>query len=52
MRRLRVTEAHDYDLVGELVDAPERLYTPAPQLASPFPILSSAPRANQSIPAR
>jgi ribosomal protein S12 methylthiotransferase len=52
MRRLRVTEAHDYDLVGELVDAPEQFYTPAPQLASPFPILSSTPRAGQFIPAR
>jgi len=52
MRRLRVTEAHDYDLVGELVDAPEQLYSPAPQLASPFPILSSTPRAGQFIPAR
>jgi len=52
MRCLRVTEAHDYDLVGELVDAPERLNTPAPQLASPFPILPSAPRASQSIPVR
>jgi ribosomal protein S12 methylthiotransferase len=52
MRRLRVTEAHDYDLVGELVDAPEQFYPPAPQLASPFPILSSTPRAGQFIPAR
>jgi ribosomal protein S12 methylthiotransferase len=52
MRRLRITEAHDYDLVGELVDAPERLYTPAPQLSTPFPILPSAARASQSIPAR
>jgi ribosomal protein S12 methylthiotransferase len=52
MRRLRVTEAHDYDLVGELVDAPEQLYSPAPQLARPFPILSSTPRAGQFIPAR
>jgi ribosomal protein S12 methylthiotransferase len=52
MRRLRITEAHDYDLVGELVDAPERLYTAAPQLATPFPILPSTPRASQSIPAR
>src|SRR5689334_15934312 len=41
MRRLRVTEAHDYDLVGELVDAPERIHpTAAPQLANPFPILT------------
>jgi len=52
MRRLRITEAHDYDLVGELVDAPEQLYTPAPQLANPFPILPSASRAGQSIAVR
>ena len=24
MRRMRITEAHDYDLVGELIDAPPR----------------------------
>jgi len=41
MRRLRITEAHDYDLVGELVDAPERIHSVAsPQLANPFPILT------------
>ena len=36
MRRIRITQAHDYDLVGSLVDAPE---PPAP--APPFPILTS-----------
>jgi len=41
MRRLRITEAHDYDLVGELVDAPERIHSvAAPQLTNPFPILT------------
>ncbi|HEY6991898.1 MAG TPA: 30S ribosomal protein S12 methylthiotransferase RimO [Bryobacteraceae bacterium] len=41
MRRLRITEAHDYDLVGELVDAPERIHSiAAPQLANPFPIFT------------
>ena len=41
MRRLRITETHDYDLVGELVDAPERIHSvAAPQLANPFPILT------------
>ncbi len=35
MRTLRITEAHDYDLVGELIDVPE---TMAP--VNPFPILS------------
>jgi ribosomal protein S12 methylthiotransferase len=38
-RRLRITEAHDYDLVGELIDAPP------PSLSTsklnPFPILAS-----------
>ncbi|HZQ56194.1 MAG TPA: 30S ribosomal protein S12 methylthiotransferase RimO [Bryobacteraceae bacterium] len=38
IRRIRITEAHDYDLVGELVDAPERFFT-ARQAANPFPIL-------------
>jgi ribosomal protein S12 methylthiotransferase len=41
-RLLRVTEAHDYDLVGELVDQPENSFTPARQAANPFPILQSA----------
>ena len=40
MRRLRITEAHDYDLVGELVDVPERTH------ANPFPILPAAPQMN------
>jgi hypothetical protein len=42
MRLLRVTEAHDYDLVGELVDAPEADYVRAAQAANPFPILAQA----------
>jgi hypothetical protein len=41
MRRLRVTEAHDYDLVGELVDAPEHIHSVvASQSANPFPIFT------------
>jgi ribosomal protein S12 methylthiotransferase len=39
MRMMRVTEAHDYDLVGELVDASESAYVRA---ANPFPILAQA----------
>ncbi len=40
MRLMRVTEAHDYDVVGRLVDAPERMQRlQAP--ASPFAILPS-----------
>ena len=41
-RRMRITEAHDYDLTGELIDDP-----PAERPAAVFPILSaSAPRAS------
>ncbi|MBV9084088.1 MAG: radical SAM protein, partial [Acidobacteriaceae bacterium] len=42
MRMFRVTEAHDYDLVGELVDTPERPYRTTAQASTPFPILPSA----------
>jgi len=39
IRRLRITEAHDYDVVGEIVDLPETDWrTPAQPM---FPILSS-----------
>jgi ribosomal protein S12 methylthiotransferase len=48
MRTLRITEAHDYDLVGELVDLPESRYI-APQIANPFPILNSHPAQTFSI---
>ena len=49
MRTLRVTEAHDYDLVGELVDAPEKRYTAPQTAANPFPILHSHPAHSFSI---
>jgi len=39
MRKLRVTEAHDYDLVGEIMDTPEPGWQAQPQFQ--FPILSS-----------
>lgn len=42
IRRIRITEAHDYDLVGELIDAPVRR-EPSPVLLNPFHILA-APR--------
>lgn len=42
MRRLRITEAHEYDLVGELVDAPEQRRSVSEEV---FPILQSTPRA-------
>lgn len=39
IRRMRITEAHDYDLVGGLIDeAPPAMPIPA---ANPFPILSA-----------
>ncbi len=41
IRRVRITKAHDYDVVGELIDAPESSYTALHQSANPFPILSS-----------
>ncbi|HSU59098.1 MAG TPA: 30S ribosomal protein S12 methylthiotransferase RimO [Bryobacteraceae bacterium] len=41
-RTFRVTQAHDYDLVGELVDTPERAYSAPPLAANPFPILQTA----------
>ena len=47
MRKIRISEAHDYDLVGELVDEPESAYVQAAQAANPFPILNighSSPR--------
>jgi ribosomal protein S12 methylthiotransferase len=48
IRRLRVTEAHDYDLVGELIDAPEKSFSPS-SLANPFPILTSHPAQTYSV---
>ncbi len=51
IRKLRVTEAHDYDLVGELVDTPEHSYVSPKRELSPFPILPSVtPRT--ALPAR
>ncbi|MCU1295365.1 MAG: MiaB-like tRNA modifying enzyme YliG [Bryobacterales bacterium] len=44
IRTIRVTEAHDYDLVGELVDLPETGYvSPKQSPVSPFQILNSNP---------
>lgn len=52
MRRLRVTEAHDYDVVGELTDAPEQFPSAARQAANPFPILQTRSAQTTSIPVR
>jgi len=38
IRRMRITEAHDYDLVGRLADSPE---SSAPLAREPFPILAA-----------
>ena len=40
IRTVRITEAHDYDVVGELIDLPESSYAALQQSANPFPILS------------
>jgi ribosomal protein S12 methylthiotransferase len=56
MRMLRVTEPHDYDLVGELTDGPERASeNEVAGSANPFPILHvQAPQTARSyaIPVR
>jgi ribosomal protein S12 methylthiotransferase len=48
MRRIRITESHDYDLVGELVDAGEQSLVSS--TTSFFPILESNPALHASIP--
>ena len=47
MRRMRITETHDYDLVGELVDEPEA----APPRRDPFTILTGrdAPPVSRAL---
>jgi ribosomal protein S12 methylthiotransferase len=56
MRTLRVTEAHDYDLVGELTGLPEPRFSKHSQEAiTPFPILQSQTQRavrTSAIPAR
>ena len=47
MRTLRITEAHDYDLIGELVDVPEKSMP-----ANPFPILSAGLGGGHARPLR
>jgi len=42
IRRIRITEAHDYDLIGEVFGKPE---TNLPRFTeNPFPILNAAPK--------
>jgi ribosomal protein S12 methylthiotransferase len=52
MRLLRVTGAHDYDLVGHLTSAPEKSVAPVAQSANPFPILAAQPARAHGIPVR
>ena len=52
MRTLRITEAHDYDLVGELIDGPERDVEDRAQASNPFPILHSVSVPAAGIPVR
>lgn len=40
IRRMRITEAHDYDLIGSLVDSPDA--SPALPKVNPFPILAAS----------
>ena len=42
LRKIRITEAHDYDLIGELIDAGEERTTAAVNAAGPFVILPTA----------
>ncbi|HEY7307003.1 MAG TPA: 30S ribosomal protein S12 methylthiotransferase RimO [Bryobacteraceae bacterium] len=51
MRMLRVTDAHDYDLLGELTGLPEEAYTAMPRNTQLFPILPSGSRT-RGIPVR
>jgi ribosomal protein S12 methylthiotransferase len=52
MRMLRVTQAHDYDLVGELVDASEVNFTQLNRATNPFPILPTTASRAAGIPVR
>ena len=55
IRMMRVTEAHDYDLVGELVDMPERDFAPSADMtaSNPFPILHAGQASKAAaIPVR
>jgi ribosomal protein S12 methylthiotransferase len=53
MRKVRITEAHDYDLVGELVDSAETAFGgQAPATLTPFPIYSQSSSRTGAIPVR
>jgi ribosomal protein S12 methylthiotransferase len=48
IRRMRITEAHDYDLIGELVDAPPVTQALACIAIQPFRILTQSDQPLQS----
>jgi ribosomal protein S12 methylthiotransferase len=53
MRRMRITEAHDYDLVGELTDEGAAEPVEATEPVSPFRILATSGLAKprpQTVP--
>jgi hypothetical protein len=51
IRRVRITETHDYDLVGEVIDEPGKQFVPEQQVM--FNILpASGPSANGSVSQR
>jgi ribosomal protein S12 methylthiotransferase len=50
MRRLRITEAHDYDLIGELVDPAELSFKSSPFESTPFRILGQGMRPESTAP--
>jgi ribosomal protein S12 methylthiotransferase len=52
MRLLRITEAHDYDLIGHLTNAPESSFQSAAQSVNPFPILATQHTRAHGIPVR
>jgi len=51
MRRMRFTETHDHDLIGELIDAPEQI-SRSVQQSNLFPILSARAAQSSGIPVR
>jgi ribosomal protein S12 methylthiotransferase len=52
MRTIRISETHDYDLVGELIDVPESAGRLLEQSGNPFAILPSASIPRSSPEAR
>ncbi len=50
MRTIRVTEAHDYDLIGELIDPAEESFNASKEAINPFPIfVPKTPKADLAV---